>query len=347
MSMIWQELIRTYAEASIEAPALKLVTVAQWALESGYGSSALATEHNNFAGLKYRERVNRGREGHPLATPVDYIASDGEDTYCKFANFDDFIAGYWAFVKNGSMYDGWEAYGLDPIGYIGHLHRAGYAGDQRYVAKVAAVVPTVTKQIEDLGLASAFSGINAPALTRLAILIGHNDVAKGAFSPHLLVSEWDYNQRVAREMQAAASEFGLEPRVFFRDRNRRGYATEIAIAYAAIDAWDPAAIMELHFNAGGGTGTETLYWHSSRNGKKLADAVREAILGELDMRDRGSRARRSGDRGSTSLRVSAHPTILTEPFFGDSDSDCDRMLEVGETGLARAYLIGARDYFMS
>jgi flagellum-specific peptidoglycan hydrolase FlgJ len=159
MPNIWHELIRTYATASIDAPALKTVTLAQWALESGYGSSDLALKHFNFAGLKFRARVNRSREDNPLATPVDYVAHDGRDSYCKFACLEDFVAGYWSFVKNGSVYDGWETYASDPAGYIAHLYRGGYAGDSHYVPKVVALIPTITEQIEALGLADSFTGI--------------------------------------------------------------------------------------------------------------------------------------------------------------------------------------------
>ncbi|CAN0587768.1 unnamed protein product, partial [Ectocarpus sp. 12 AP-2014] len=130
---------------------------------------------------------------------------------------------------------------------------------------------------------------------------------------------------------------------FFRER-QSSYSAEIATAYAAIDAWAPTAILELHFNAANGaaSGTEMLYFTTSRKGKLLADKVRMAVLEAFGFNDRGSKGRTTG-RGATSLKASAFPTILTEPFFGDSPSDCARMLSAGEEALARAYLIGARD----
>lgn len=345
MSELWNELVRTYSSIPVDEPGLKIATLAQWALESDFGSSGLATDHLNFGGLKFRARINKGREDDPLAVPVDYVAHDGEDTYCKFASLEDFVAGYWAFVDNGAMYDGWRTFGEDPSGYIGHLHENGYAGDPDYVSKVIGLFERIRAQVAEMGLSEAFGtdrSTPAPG-TKVALLIGHNSHARGAHSDHLAVSEWVYNQRVANKMVERAAEFGLVLQIFFRQRNPDGYGAEIAEAYANIDAWDPKAILELHFNAGGGRGTEMLYWHTSDRGKILADSVRRAVVSELGLNDRGSKGRRDGERGSTSLKASAIPTILTEPFFGDSHSDCDRMLQVGESGLGRAYLIGIRD----
>lgn len=138
----WEELIEVYHLSKTPYPDLKAITLAQWALESGYGTSALATEHFNFGGLKFRERM----AAHAL--PVDYQAHDGEDTYCKFADYESFIAGYWHFIASGP-YDGWEDYGDDPLGYIRHIHSKGYAADPAYVAKVAKVFEDIA---DDLGI---------------------------------------------------------------------------------------------------------------------------------------------------------------------------------------------------
>lgn len=267
----WHDLIRAYAAHPVEAPALKVVTLAQWALESGFGTSELATRHLNFAGLKFRARVNRDR---PLATPVDYLAHDGSDTYCAFATLEDFIDGYWAFVDNGPFYEGWRRFVEDPSGYVGHLKAGSYAADPDYVAKVLDLLPRIRAEIKDLGLSAVLRADEPEAAikSRVAILIGHNSRAQGAFSERMQVSEWVYNQRVYDRMDALKGEYGLELREFFRQRSG-SYAREIADAYAAIDAWSPEAVIELHFNAGGGNGTEMLYWHSSTKGAVLADGL--------------------------------------------------------------------------
>jgi N-acetylmuramoyl-L-alanine amidase len=54
---LFTELVKDYALAIIEFEHLKPVTLAQWMLESGRGSSNLAAKHLNFAGLKWREEM--------------------------------------------------------------------------------------------------------------------------------------------------------------------------------------------------------------------------------------------------------------------------------------------------
>jgi len=342
---LWHDLIKTYAQHPIEAPGLKVITLAQWALESGFGTSALARDHLNFGGLKFRARVNFGRENNPLATPVDYTAHDGDDTYCAFGSLENFIDGYWAFISNTPIYEGWRDEAEDPSGYISLLRARGYAQDPDYVSKVLEIAPRIRREIDDLGLAQLFSGIdmNPGQRRKVAIVRGHNSSAKGAFSPFLDTSEWDFNRRIFRMMDGAADEYGIELREFLRPAGL-GYSDEISAAYTAADAWEPELVMETHFNSAtpAALGCEMLYWTTSTNGRILAAAVQNGVIEEFDFRDRGIKGRTTG-RGSTSLKASRYPTILTEPFFGSSQSDCAKILSHGEDALARAYLIGLRD----
>src|SRR5215831_12703900 len=118
-------LVDTYRDAPIPFLQLKPVTVAQWMHESGRGSSKLATDHNNFAGLKWRDEMQG------FATPVTYEAHDGTDRYCKFTSIETFIPGYWHFLER-APYRGWRdhaASGVDFMDFIGPIYTptAGYA----------------------------------------------------------------------------------------------------------------------------------------------------------------------------------------------------------------------------
>lgn len=130
---IWNELIQAARVAQIPAPALRPVTLAQWILESGRGTSELARLHYNFAGLKWREEMTG------YATKIRYVAHDGPDDYCAFTSPDAFIQGYWRFIGR-SIYAGWQSYATDPSGYLRFLKSRGYAGDRDYVAKVERLV---------------------------------------------------------------------------------------------------------------------------------------------------------------------------------------------------------------
>jgi murein DD-endopeptidase MepM/ murein hydrolase activator NlpD len=128
MSELFNQLVKAYAETTIDFSQLKGITVAQWLLESRRGTSRLATEHFNFGGLKWRDEMIG------FATSVDYLASDGLDKYCKFESIEKFIKGYWHFLER-SPYEGWRnnvASGEEFIRFIGPI----YAGDSNYVSKV-------------------------------------------------------------------------------------------------------------------------------------------------------------------------------------------------------------------
>ncbi|NER20839.1 MAG: LysM peptidoglycan-binding domain-containing protein [Symploca sp. SIO1C2] len=138
MSKLFKQLVKTYADTRIEFPLLKGITVAQWLLESGRGTSALATEHLNFGGLKWRSEMVG------FATPVDYKASDGWDKYCKFSSLENFIKGYWHFLDR-SPYQGWRDHAASPENFIGFIGPI-YAGDRNYLAKIFNVF-TEAKQL--------------------------------------------------------------------------------------------------------------------------------------------------------------------------------------------------------
>ena len=94
-------------------------------------------------------------------------------------------------------------------------------------------------------------------------------------------------------------------------------------------AFDPDAIIELHFNAAekpAARGTETLYGKVNPDSRRLADLMQDSmvrVFGRGGSANRGVKVRRSDDRGFTS--VTAAPTVpsaLVEPFFGSNGGEC-------------------------
>lgn len=130
-----------YRAAHIAYESLKPVTLAQWMLESGRGTSRLATEHLNFGGLKWRSEMLG------FATPVAYEASDGLDYYCAFATLDNFIAGYWKFLAR-PPYAGWEEYADESpeafMRFVGGIYNP--AGDT-YAERVLELLPEATRRL--------------------------------------------------------------------------------------------------------------------------------------------------------------------------------------------------------
>jgi N-acetylmuramoyl-L-alanine amidase len=142
-----KQLVSRYAAARISHPQLKSVTLAQWLLESGRGTSPLAVQHLNFGGLKWRPEMA------PHARSVSYEAHDGRDDYCKFASVDDFIAGYWTFIGR-SPYRGWESHsssGAQFMRFVGPI----YCPKKGYADEVLALVPEAERLLSAAGGDSA------------------------------------------------------------------------------------------------------------------------------------------------------------------------------------------------
>ena len=133
-----------YSQENTRYPHLKEVTLAQWMLESGRGTSELAKQHYNFGGLKWRPEMA------PYATKISYEAHDGKDWYCKFPTIESFINGYWAFI-NRSPYSGWEenaGTGEKYINYIGPI----YTPTAGYAKKVLNLVPEAKALLESFNV---------------------------------------------------------------------------------------------------------------------------------------------------------------------------------------------------
>jgi len=128
-------LVKAYKSADIKYPQLKAITIAQWMLESGRGTSKLFKEHFNAGGMKWR-----GTLGIDGAGPITYRAHDGQDIYAGFSTYHDFIDYYWRFLGR-SYYDGWENYANDPEGFIKFIAEAGYCPSEGYAYKVIALLP--------------------------------------------------------------------------------------------------------------------------------------------------------------------------------------------------------------
>lgn len=169
---LFRRLATVYLGEAIRYPKLRAVTLAQWALESGRGSSALAREHYNFGGLKWRKEMT------PYATKVKYGAQDGEDFYCKFATLESFIAGYWAFL-NRAPYSGWEAHVATPEKFIRFIGPT-YTPRPDYADAVLALVPEAEALLADVEKAEAAAAKPGAMPASLGVIVidpGHGGVS--------------------------------------------------------------------------------------------------------------------------------------------------------------------------
>jgi N-acetylmuramoyl-L-alanine amidase len=158
---------------------------------------------------------------------------------------------------------------------------------------------------------------------RLAIIVGHTERSSGAraLAP-INQSEYPFNKNLALRMEQAASERRITTRTFFRDN------IGINGAYQAAAAFQPLAIIELHFNAASSRarGSETLCCELHPNSRRLAEEVQQAmvrVFGRTGSANRGVKVLASGDRGYGNVSAAPDiPTVLVEPFFGSNELEC-------------------------
>lgn len=176
------------------------------------------------------------------------------------------------------------------------------------------------------------------AARRVALIVGHNSVAKGAYADAPVSRfEYDFNAAVASEMLPLAPGRGIECRRFLRAASG-GYNAEIDRVYRDVNAWGPDLAVEMHFNGGGGDYATMLHAAGSAKGAAAAEVMLREFSTRLGVRAWGLMPRSRADRGGRSVWAASAPCVLTEPFFGDNAAHARRVADYGTEGFARLYL---------
>lgn len=296
-----------YSQENSRYPQLKEVTLAQWMLESGRATSALAKEHYNFGGLKWRPEMA------PYAKRISYEAHDGTDFYCKFPTIESFINGYWAFI-NRPPYTGWEEHidsGEDYIRFIGPT----YTPTNGYANRVLKLVPEAKELLESVatnGNASdTATGSTATALPSLGTIVidpGHGGTQTvGSSSPNNAISASGVKEKkltldfclILRDaLQQAAAKKNKQVNAIL---TRTGDVNVGIKARAGVAAENKANLfLCLHFNGSSDKtlrGVET-FFRAAENGnlnladdKDFANAVNKSLFDSLKSIDPSAKDR--------------------------------------------------------
>ena len=90
-------------------------------------------------------------------------------------------------------------------------------------------------------------------------------------------------------------------------------------------------------------GTETFYFYSSKNGKKLAQCIQSQLIDSIDTLDRGIKPAQLGVNGLYVLTNTNAVAVLVELAF-ISNADDVVLLEENQDDFARAIARGVTDY---
>jgi N-acetylmuramoyl-L-alanine amidase len=161
-------------------------------------------------------------------------------------------------------------------------------------------------------------------MNKIAIVVGHTGKHggdRGAASPYLKRTEWDYNSEVALSLKSIA------PGMYdVHTHKLQGYYKRQLAMSQKLNAGGYSLAVELHFNAAvspTANGTYCLYWYGSKKAKAIAQGLSAEIV-----REYGTKLRAVGgaqalvneqDRGYWFTALTSMPAIIVEPFFGSSE----------------------------
>lgn len=323
--MSFSNLVSAYKTKQIELPSLKAITLAQWMLESGRGTSILAKEHNNFGGLKWRKELESKVSG---VTKVFYNEGRGEaDKFyfgCKTEA--DFINLYWAFIER-SPYSGWrEAANVSPENYLRHIAFKGYVGGsvaakEKYVKNVLSLLLEATELLKSEPT-EGDKTMDSLKNLKVALDCGHgyyegNAVFDSGASGAHGTTEQAENLFYAIEAARILKERGAIVSVF--DYSKKGSGLSLGEKGARGAGHDLFVSCHLNSVAGGtAQGTEVLYEKTvgTAADKAFAATLNKALVSALGFADRGAKPQGLGVLKGVPPSVKA--AVLCEPFFVNS-----------------------------
>lgn len=151
-------------------------------------------------------------------------------------------------------------------------------------------------------------------MKRVCIDVGHTPAKPGAVSE--IANEYRQNIKLANELAICLHRLQIIPVVVYRET----YAGLPAL----INQTNADICISVHANAATSSdvsGTETLYCTGSVRSKKLADIMQAYMIAALDLRDRGIKPIRLGDRGGSLVAKTIMPHVIIEPYFLSNDDD--------------------------
>lgn len=163
-------------------------------------------------------------------------------------------------------------------------------------------------------------------MKKAAIVIGHTALRKGAYSPYLGMSEFDFNKKVAESLRDVSD-------IYTHESYNLGYTSMVKRTAAKINKNDYDLVLELHFNSSDkpeANGSEALCYFSNKKAKHLAIRFCELMADTYSIRPRGAKALyNKNQRGFAAVFYPKPTTLILEPFFGSNNKDVDLFIRKG------------------
>lgn len=145
---------------------------------------------------------------------------------------------------------------------------------------------------------------------------GHNSIVPGASKYLNEVTEDRKVKNKVIELLRAAGHTVYD----CTDDSGRTQSQNLSNIVAKCNAHSVDYDISIHLNAGGGTGTEVLYYPTSSKGKAMAEVMSKRVADALGLKNRGAKSRSD----LYVLKRTKAPAVLVECCFVDSVTDRDK-----------------------
>lgn len=147
---------------------------------------------------------------------------------------------------------------------------------------------------------------------KIAIAGGHSAAARGASG---YIDEYEKDRAYVARLIPALEAAGHT--VVDCSNEETTVNSELFAEVSKANESDADYFLAIHFNAGGGTGTECWYYSGNEAGYELASTMSANVAGALGLRDRGAKS----TTGLYVIRRTNMPAVLLEVCFVDTYQD--------------------------
>lgn len=180
---------------------------------------------------------------------------------------------------------------------------------------------------------------------KISVCIGHGKSQSGQYDSGAVASgyqEFKLARAIGKYLKQELSKYNCTVDLINYDGDKN---LAERIKYVNSKGYD--LNMELHLNAGGGTGPEVYYKHNSKQGKALATAISKSIATNLGLKNRGAKTKLiSGQDYFGCVREIKCMSFLVETVFIDTKGDRDKVIYAsGQEQCAKAIATAVAKYY--
>lgn len=187
----------------------------------------------------------------------------------------------------------------------------------------------------------------------IAIAAGHNNTDNtGAVSPSGDLVEQDLTVKVAEKVEELLKDYTNVKVVQTGSTSDNRGGVKLSDRRELARAANPDLCIQVHFNSGGGTGSEVIYKENDGISQELAQILSKTISSSMGLENRGDGS--DTEKSGKSLTIiensasSGFPAVVTEGAFLDGDPDADIIRnQNGVLKYAQGIVDGIKEYFES